>query len=230
MKFLTFLQSLFQQSSNTATNTSGSVSKKDSKPVSQPIITLSALNAILIGLYKLDKTTSAEIDREQWLDKVIGIVHSHVDIYFLGFYILDPERREAIFETGTGQAGKVIRQKGHRLLAKYPKLNELVNENKFWIQGDEVLTYSLAQNPPWNLEIKFELSENMILPSNLLPDTRWELFLPLRKEYQALGVLWIHTSNEMGFSLEDITHFQFLADQISIRLQNLISDTDASNN
>lgn len=229
MKFLASLkEALLKKSSTTESNDLETIPNNTSSPNNQPIMTLSALNAILIELCTIEALFAPnEMGRRQLLDKIIDIIHSHIEIYFLGFFTLDMKEAVAAFEAGSGKVGKVLQSRGHQLPTENNRINKLINENELWTRGDVSLIYSLAPSPSWNLNIKLKLAciENFGAP--LLPNTSWELFLPMRDKQKVIGIFWIHTDDISGFSIEDITHFQFLADQISVRLQRLSIKDDS---
>ena len=229
MKFLASLkEALLKKSSNTESHDLEVIPNNTSSPNNQPIMTLSALNAILIELCTIEALFAPnEMGRRQLLDKIIEIIHSHIEIYFLGFFTLDMEEAVATFEAGSGEVGKALQSRGYQLPTENDRVNKLINENELSIRGDESLIYSLAKSPAWNLNIKLKLARIGNFGSPLLPDTRWELFLPMRDKQKVIGIFWVHTGDISGFSMEDITHFQFLADQISVRLQRLSIKDDS---
>ncbi len=182
-----------------------------------PIITLSSVNAILLEI----SSVSSELEQDQFLSNVIAIIHAHVEIYFIGFYLLDLEKECVAFRAGSGQAGEYLRSSGHYFPIKASRVEKVVLANKIHLMSSEILTYSLPEEPWWSLDIKFAANEGLNYVSPLLPETRWELFLPLRDQEKAMGIVWINTAEISGFSIEDIIYFQLLADQIAGRLRSL---------
>jgi hypothetical protein len=132
---------------------------------------------------------------------------------------LDDKKEGIFFRAGSGQIGELIRSQGLYIPIESSFAQDILTGKEIRKKGrEEIWTYSLPDEHAWGLEIKLKKHEVTITGSPLLPDSRWELFLPLRGREETIGMIWIHTAEMAGFSLEDTTHFQFLADQIAVRL------------
>lgn len=183
------------------------------------LINLTTVNAILseISLLRDD-------GQDQFLKHVIEIIHTYVDIYFLKFFLLDPESEWVIFRVGTSsEATAIMLSKGYRL-----KVTTAVFVGKIVLTSEHRLTYSLPTEPPYSLDIHFEADQGLNYVSPLLPKERSMLFLPLRFQGKLVGAWHISSSEFDGFELDDIVYLQLLADQLTVRLSLLSRERSQS--
>jgi transcriptional regulator with GAF, ATPase, and Fis domain len=175
-------------------------------------ISLSAANSILSKIALL-----TDNEQDQFLKQVTEIIHTYVDIYFLMFFLLETGSEWVIFRVGTsGEASNTLLSKGHRL-----KIGTAVSVDKIVLRGQDISIFSLPITSSNNLEIQFEENQSPNYLSPWLPETRLELLLPLRFEEKIVGAWHISSVRDDGFELDDIIHFQLLADQIAVRLSLL---------
>lgn len=181
----------------------------------------SAMNSILVDVASIP----SELTQEEFLSMVAEVIHTYITVYFVGFFILDSESGWAVFHSGTpGEFTDTFLQQGFRLLVKYPQnwmdwMGNIFHNQKIYCVGAETLIYSLPTE--WRQSPNVASGREEMPPlwgGPLLPETRWELYLPLRAGSEVKGVLWINRSTISRFELEDIIHFQLLADQLSTRL------------
>ena len=177
------------------------------------ILTLSDVNTILFKIAYL-----RDVEQNQFLSHITEIIHTQVDIYFTGFYLLEFEGKWIVFCTGTpGEITEIMSKRGHQFKAN------AIAANKITLLNSNRLTYTLSTNPNDNLSVKLETDHGPNYLSPLLPETRSNLSLPLRIQEKLIGLWQIESSKENAFEIDDIIHFQFLADQISVQL-NLLSE------
>lgn len=183
------------------------------------LINLTKVNAILSEISLLQ-----DDEQDQFLKHVIEIIHTYVDIYFLKFFLLDPESEWVIFRVGTSsEATDIMLARGYRL-----KVATAAFVGKIVLTGEHRLTYSLPTEPPYSLDIRFEADQGINYVSPLLPEARSTLFLPLRFEGKLVGAWDISSSEFDGFELDDIVYLQLLADQLTVRLSLLSRERSLS--
>jgi GAF domain-containing protein len=173
-------------------------------------LNLSTVNSVLTKIALL-----RDLEPDQLLNQVVEIVHAHIDIYFLEFFLLNSEDEWAIFRAGTrGEVTDLILSKGYRIRVG---TNGLIAD-KIELRNEHLSVYLLPSDPQNNLDIQLELGQTPYYFSPLLPETKAELLLPLRFQGKLLGTWHINSSRFNGFELDDIIYFQLLADQIAVRL------------
>ena len=177
-------------------------------------ITLSAVNNILIEMSPLQVVEPCE-----FLDCVIEIIHSYLDIYYQKFFLLDPQVDDegtwVVFRAGTpGDFTRRMLSCGLRF-----QVGTAVLLDRIKLTNRDIHIYSL----PMQREdcLKIELEEAQYSPrvaAPLLPDTRALLSIPLRCNDKYIGIWHISSSDGDTFEVDDIVHFQLLADQIATKL------------
>jgi GAF domain-containing protein len=192
-----------------------------SRQILPSVLTLSAANSILVEISSIPDG----LEQQDFLNRVVQVIHAHVKVYFVGFFVLDPDERWVVFRSGSaGKATDSFLRHGHKLDINHPQgwMGNVVHGHEILLVGldeQKVLTYSLSTESHWSLDVEFKQEHGPLRWGGpLLPETRWELFLPLRSEKKVKGILWIHSSEISGFEMEDIILFQLLADQTSARL------------
>lgn len=173
-------------------------------------LSLSTVNSILTKI-----TLLRNLEPGQFLEQVVEIVHTHIDIYFLEFFLLNPEDEWAIFQAGTrGEVTHLLLSRGYRIKVG---TNGLIVD-KIELRNEHLSTYLLPSDPQNNLDIQLELNQAPNYISPLLPETKSKLLLPLRFQENLLGAWHVSSSRFNGFDFDDIVYFQLLADQIAVKL------------
>ena len=144
-------------------------------------------------------TSILEIDR--LLQQVVIAIQKRFNYYHVHIYIIDQNTGELVMREGTGEVGQKLKTKGHHLQVGQGIVGR-VAESRQPILADNVDEIaSFVRNP-------------------LLPKTRSELAVPLRRANVVLGVLDIQSENIGGFSQEDLLLMQSIADQVAVAVEN----------
>ncbi|MBI1881300.1 MAG: GAF domain-containing protein [Chloroflexi bacterium] len=155
-----------------------------------------------------------DLEQDEFLKHITEIIHTYVNISFLMFFVLDSDGEWVKFRTGTsGETTNFLLTKGYQL-----KAGMAVFVDKIGLQSRNIFIYSLPTEAQNNLDIQLKEDQVPNYFSPLLPETRSLLSLPLRFRGKLVGAWHICSSRDEGFELEDILHFQLLADQIAVRL------------
>ncbi len=156
----------------------------------------------LLTAAEVSSSTTAELDLETLLPKVVELVRERFDLYYVGLFLKDEADEYAVLRAGSGQAGRAMLARQHRLPIDATSMI-----------GRCVLT--------GEADVQFDVGEAAVHFSNPdLPDTRSELALPLRSGSQILGAMTVQSEHEAYFSQEDITVLQTVADQVANAVQN----------
>ena len=153
--------------------------------------------------------TTAEIGRQittilnqdELLQQVVARLQQEFDFYHTHIYLIDEATGDLVMAKGSGEVGRKLKEKGHRLRA-----------------GEGIVGTVAALNEPF-------VSNNVLdvinfVPNPLLPNTKSELAVPLRKGDRVLGVLDIQSEQLNRFTQEDVSLMQAIADQMAVAIDN----------
>ena len=180
---------------------------------------ISQLKATLENLQgrNRDLDLAVEIGREltrtreltAMLNDSVEIIRDRFQLYYAQIYLLDPSGRHLILRAGTGEPGRLLVQRGHRLVLGGGSLNGLAA-----VRRTPVVVADTDQS---------ELHR----PNPLLPETRFEMVIPLIAGDDLVGVLDLQSDKVDHFSEDSVASFTALAAQLAIAIQNarLFSET-----
>jgi signal transduction histidine kinase len=134
----------------------------------------------------------------------VDLIRSSYNLYYTQIYLIDAPGRNLVLRAGTGEVGKQLLQRGHRLAVSASSLNSRA---------------ASTQKPVLVNDTK--KSDNF-LPNPLLPNTRSELAVPLIVNEKVVGVLDMQSDTPETFSEANVTAFEVLAGQLAIAIQNSI--------
>ena len=149
-------------------------------------------------------------DLTEMLSHAVELIRSRYGLYYTQIYLLDASGRSLVLRSGTGEVGRQLLQRDHRLPIAASSLNSrAASTQKPVLVGDT------------------QKSENF-LPNPLLPLTRSELAVPLIVNGKVVGVLDMQSDQPDIFSEVNIPAFQVLAGQLAIAIQNstLLNQTE----
>jgi len=146
---------------------------------------------------------STILDSEQLLQQTVELMQSRFGLYHAHIYLLDEEMRKLDVHIGSGEIGRVLRERGHSIpLDKEKSLVARTARNR-----EIVLVDDTSQEPDF-------------MPNPLLPQTRSEMAVPLMVGNEVLGVLDLQDDRVARFTQADRDTFSVLAGQIATGLQN----------
>ncbi len=136
-------------------------------------------------------------------DEVIALLRTRFEtIYHAQVFLIDERGAYAVLRASTGDIGKTLLARGHRLP----------------VGGQSVIGQVTAQGTP---VIALDTAKSDVHKVNeLLPDTRSELALPLRVGNTIFGALDVQSKETSAFADAEIRLFQTIADQLAIAIQN----------
>lgn len=154
--------------------------------------------------------TSAEVARtaatltepEQLLTRVVELIQQRFEFYYVALFLVDAEGRYAVLQRGTGEAGRAMRERGHRLE----------------VGGQSMVGWVCANQ---QARIALDVGDEPVRFVNpLLPETHSEMALPLRVGERMLGVLDVQSTRKSAFDEDDVAVLQSMADQVAVALEN----------
>jgi signal transduction histidine kinase/HAMP domain-containing protein len=163
--------------------------------------------------------TGAEISRQlttfldvaELLTYVVDRVQREFNFYHTHIYLIEAGSGDLVLAHGFGEVGRQLMDKGHRLAAGRGIVGTVANTNEPFISNNVDEVANFVRNP-------------------LLPQTKSELAVPLRKGDQVLGVLDVQSAQLDRFSDQDVTLIQSIANQTATVLDNvrLLANTQAN--
>jgi sensor domain CHASE-containing protein/GAF domain-containing protein len=156
----------------------------------------------LQAVTEVAKIATTLLDPDQLIAQAVDLIQTRFGFYYVGLFLLDAEGRFAVLQHGTDEAGRVMKDAGHRLE----------------VGGQSMVGWSCAHKAP---RITLDVGQEAVRFVNpLLPDTHSEMALPLRVGERVLGALDVQSTQKAAFDEEDIATLQGLADQIAVALEN----------
>jgi GAF domain-containing protein/HAMP domain-containing protein len=163
---------------------------------------------------EISQTTTALLDQEELIGKVVELVRDSFNLYYVGLFLLDETRKSAILEFGSGEAGRVMKEARHSLT----------------VGGESMIGQCIARAEPRIAQQAGEEALRYVNP--LLPDTRAELALPMRSRGRVIGAMTVQSTQPDTFSELNISTLQTMVDQVGVSIDNarLFQETQAALN
>ncbi|MCC7360240.1 MAG: GAF domain-containing protein [Anaerolineales bacterium] len=123
-------------------------------------------------------------------------------VYYAALFLIDESRGWARLRHATGEAGRVLLERQHKLE----------------VGGNSMVGWATANRKP---RIALDVGAEPVRFANpLLPDTRSEMALPLIVGEAVLGALDVQSPRPAAFTDSDVAVLQTMVDQIAIALRN----------
>lgn len=146
---------------------------------------------------EVSHAASSILDTDQLINTSVNLIRDKFELYYVGLFLVDEKKKWAVLRAGTGEAGRLQVEAGHKLE----------------IGGGSMIGTSLQNREP---RISMDVGgETQFFKNKYLPDTRSELALPLVTQGEAIGALTVQSVQPNAFSAEDITVLQTMADQLA---------------
>ena len=133
----------------------------------------------------------------------VNLIRDRFNYYYVQVYLLDETDTYAILRDGTGYIGRRLLQNNHRLP----------------LDGNSLVARAIKSG---SVSVVQDTSQDPNFLSNeLLPDTKSELTIPLRRKNTIIGVLDIQHNQKNTFTEAQQQLFQSLADQLAVTFENV---------
>lgn len=142
-------------------------------------------------------------DPQLLMDKVVDlIIQVFPNIYHAQIFLLDADERFAVLRASTGEAGRNLLARGHRLqVGSQSVIGRCTDEGRVVIARDT-------------------LESDVHRKNEFLLETRAELAIPLKIGDKVIGALDVQSKFRDSFNEEQVNILQTMADQIAIALEN----------
>ena len=148
-----------------------------------------------------DATSARELN--DLLNSAVNLVRDRFGFYHAGIFLLDKRREYAILKAATGEAGRQMIERKHKL-----KVGET-----------GIVGYATGTGQP---RIALDVGADAVHFKNpLLPETRSEMALPFKVNDQVIGALDVQSTQEAAFDEEDVAILQTMADQLAVAITRL---------
>jgi len=155
----------------------------------------------LQAAFEVSRAAASILSADQLLHEVVNLIRDQFNLYYVGLFLTDTGGEWAILRAGTGMAGKIMLERGHRIQI-----------------GSGMIGWSIANSQP---RLALEAGADAVrLATPELPETRSEVAIPLFSRGKVLGALSVQSTKANAFGETEISAFQIMADQVAIALDN----------
>jgi GAF domain-containing protein len=153
---------------------------------------------------QIAREISGETNLERLLSNAANLIRDRFNFYHVGIFIVDEREEFAVLRAATGDAGRAMLERNHRL-----KVGEMGMVGNVVSRGEA--------------RIALDVSSDAVHFNNpLLPETRSEMALPLRRGDRTIGALDVQSIVDNAFSQEDVRILQIIADQMAIAFEKTL--------
>lgn len=143
------------------------------------------------------------LDLDHLLQEVVDLMQGRFGLYHVHIYLLDEATRVLTVCAGSGEVGRVLRERAHSISL----------DQKKSLVARAARTREVVLVEDTSLDSDF-------LPNPLLPQTRTEMSIPLVVSEKMLGVLDLQDDQPGRFGQSDLDTFSILAGQVAIAIEN----------
>jgi len=143
--------------------------------------------------------------------EVVALVRERFDYYYAGLFLLDQAGEYAVLQAGTGEAGRAMQARGHKL-----QVGGVSMVGSACAQRQA----RIARNIPDRKEAGEEDDDLLRFDNPLLPDTRSEAALPLMVGDRLLGALDVQSTRPFDMGDEEIVILRLVADLVAVAVDN----------
>ena len=150
----------------------------------------------------VSRAASSILNLDELLPATAELIRSQFDLYYVGLFLVDAAREYAVLRAGTGDAGRTMLERGHRLA----------------VNGQSMIGWCVANR---KARIALDVGVEAVRFDNpWLPETRSELALPLLVHGEVIGAMSVQSAKETAFGDVDIAALQSMADQVANAIGN----------
>ncbi|MBX3086393.1 MAG: GAF domain-containing protein [Anaerolineae bacterium] len=152
---------------------------------------------------KVSSTVATNLNLDELLQTAVEMIKTDFGFYHAHIYLLDEASGHLVLTSGAGEAGRIMRERGHRIAFDHPA--SLVAR---CARSHEAVIVNDVQSAP------------DFLPNKLLPDTRAEMTVPMVVGDKLVGVLDLQSEKVDNFTEVKARIQTILGNQIAVAVQN----------
>jgi len=152
--------------------------------------------AALVG-----SAAASMLESEPLIRRVVDLIRDRFDLYYVGLFLVDQDGRWADLRAGTGEAGRRMLARGHRIPLGEGMVGWSIEHGQSRVAGDA-------------------LDDSVRLWVDELPETRSEAAIPLRVRGRNIGALTVQDRREGTLNTDLMAALQMMADQVAVALEN----------
>ncbi|OQY43940.1 MAG: hypothetical protein B6242_13725 [Anaerolineaceae bacterium 4572_78] len=141
------------------------------------------------------------VANDELLQEIVSTIQNVFGYYHVHIYLIDEKSGYLVMREGSGEIGQKLKAKGHQLVLGRGIVGSVAETGEAFCANNVLETFSFFPNP-------------------LLPKTKSELAVPIKKGDKVLGVLDMQSDRLAGFTPEDLTLMQSIADQVAVVIDN----------
>lgn len=148
---------------------------------------------------KIHQSANNSLSFEQFIKKVVLIIHNHFNLYSTNLFFLEDSGKWAVLYAGTGGTCQIALERGHKLAVDGQSM-----------VGKVIRTGTIMVS----LDVEEERDKRFW--SAVPPPVHSELVVPLKTMTPSIiGVLDVQSSEYNAFGDAEISNFQSIADEIT---------------
>ena len=151
---------------------------------------------------EIAREATAIHDLDELLELAVNLIRGRFGFYHAGIFLLDEKNEYAVLNAATGEAGREMLSRGHRL-----KIGQVGMVGYATASGQARIALDVEHDPAH-------------YKNPLLPETRSEMTLPLKVGERIIGALDVQSQYSNAFTEDDIAIMQVMADQLAIAIEN----------
>ena len=157
---------------------------------------------------EVSRRLSTILDRRELVSEVVQQLQDTFGYYHAHIYLFDEERQNLVMVGGTGEAGRIMLARDHRLKPGQGLVGRAAQSR------DVVLEPDVAEASGW-------------LANPLLPETKAEVAVPIIAGDEVLGVIDVQHDAVGGLRESDAELLELIASQVAVALENarLVEET-----
>ncbi len=154
---------------------------------------------------EISRFAVAQRDLQTLMDRVVDlIVDRFPNIYHAQIFLVDEDEHDAVLRASTGEAGRQLLSRGHRLgIGSLSVIGQVTQQGHLIVARDAAVSQVHRRN-------------------EFLPDTLAELAVPLRVGEVVIGALDVQSKIRDAFDDDQMSVLQTMADQIAVAIQNTL--------
>jgi len=158
-------------------------------------------SAYLEAAADVSQRAATVLEPDVLIQQIAEIIRERFSLYYVGVFLVDENMEWAILRAGTGEAGRAMLTRNHRLKV-----------------GEGMIGWCIANA---QARVALDVGEDAVRFENPdLPDTRTEAAIPLLSRTRILGALTVQSVEPIAFNQDTVTVLQTMADQIATALDN----------